>query len=70
MTFLQSDNLVENEDQIRELEIYQRHYVQNTMVFETKISSVEVTIQDVNQGQGGAICKSINDPHTTTFDGQ
>lgn len=41
------------------------------MVYEDVVESVQVTIQDSasNGGGGGAICKSINDPHTTMFDG-
>ena len=51
--------------------IYERHYVRGVMVYEDVVEEVEVTIQDSspNGGGGGALCKSINDPHTTTFDG-
>ena len=55
------------------MKIYERHYIEGMAVYEREVRSVEVTIVDSDDGGtgggGGAQCKSINDPHTTTFDG-
>ena len=74
---LQNDKLRErNKNKKRKLYVYERHYIGETMVFEAVIKEIRLHIQDIDAeaGEGapvksGAICKSVNDPHTTTFDG-
>ena len=72
-----------NDHKRRELMIYEKHYVGGVAVFEREVTQITVWIHDTDStdgggngggnggggAQSGAQCKSINDPHTTTFDG-